>query len=94
MQAEMKLSAGHAHLSNRNWAIRPAILWGPVFGVIQAASPIALCWLPTATAYALSLSLIASISGQSVANQVAGPFMRLEGLCQNHSFMELCCLPS
>ena len=36
-------------------------MWGLVFGVIQAASPLAFWWLDTATVYALGLVLIASV---------------------------------
>jgi hypothetical protein len=36
-------------------------LWGIVFGVIQAASPLAVWWIEPATVYALSLVLIASV---------------------------------
>ena len=36
-------------------------MWGIAFGVIQAASPLALWWLDAATVYAISLVLIASI---------------------------------
>jgi hypothetical protein len=37
------------------------VLWGLVFGGLQAASPLAFWWLDTATVYALGLVLIASI---------------------------------
>ncbi len=36
-------------------------MWGVVFGVIQAASPLAFWWLDAATVYALGLVLIASV---------------------------------
>ena len=36
-------------------------MWAVVFGGIQAASPLAFWWLDTATVYALSLVLIASV---------------------------------
>ena len=36
-------------------------MWGFAFGVIQAASPLALWWLDAATVYAISLVLIASV---------------------------------
>ena len=36
-------------------------MWGVVFGVIQAASPLAFSWLDTATVYALGLTLIAAV---------------------------------
>ena len=40
---------------------RGPILWGLVFGAVQAASPIGLWWLDPATVYALELSLIAAV---------------------------------
>jgi hypothetical protein len=42
-------------------SLRAPILWGFAFGVIQAASPLALWWLDAATVYALSIVLIASV---------------------------------
>jgi hypothetical protein len=41
--------------------VRAPAVWGLVFGVIQAASPLAFWWLDPATVYALGLALIASI---------------------------------
>jgi hypothetical protein len=40
---------------------RPAVIWGAVWGCIQAASPLAFWWLDASTVYALGLALIASI---------------------------------
>jgi hypothetical protein len=40
---------------------RPAVLWGVVVGVIQAATPLGFWWLPSATIYALGLAAIAAI---------------------------------
>ncbi|MEP7369995.1 MAG: hypothetical protein ABI662_10085 [Dermatophilaceae bacterium] len=40
---------------------RAPVIWGVVWGVIQAASPLGFWWLDAATVYALSLALIASI---------------------------------
>ena len=37
------------------------VVWGVVFGAIQAASPLAFFWLDTATVYAVGLVLIASV---------------------------------
>ena len=37
------------------------MLWGVVFGVIQAAAPLGFWWLAPATVYALSLVLIAAV---------------------------------
>ena len=42
-------------------ALRAPVIWGLVFGVLQAASPLAFWWLDTATVYAIGLALIASI---------------------------------
>src|SRR3954452_6119261 len=41
--------------------MRAPLLWGVVWGGIQAASPLAFWWLDPATVYALGLALIASI---------------------------------
>jgi hypothetical protein len=41
--------------------LRAPILWGVVFGVIQAASPLGFWWPDPATVYALSLILIAAV---------------------------------
>ena len=37
------------------------VFWGVVVGVAQAATPLALWWLDTATVYALGLAVIASV---------------------------------
>jgi hypothetical protein len=37
------------------------VLWGIVWGVIQAAAPLGFWWLDPATVYALSLALIAAV---------------------------------
>jgi hypothetical protein len=42
-------------------ALRAAVLWGLVFGVIQAASPLGFWWLDPATVYALSVALIPAV---------------------------------
>jgi hypothetical protein len=44
----------------RTW-LRGPILWGLIFGGLQAASPLVFRWLEPATVHALSLGLIASI---------------------------------
>jgi hypothetical protein len=41
--------------------LRTPVAWGAAWGVLQAASPLALFWLPSATVYALGLALIAAI---------------------------------
>jgi hypothetical protein len=42
-------------------SLRAPVLWGVVFGGIQAAAPLGFWWLDPATVYALSLSLIAAV---------------------------------
>jgi hypothetical protein len=42
-------------------SLRAPVLWGVVWGVIQAAAPLGLRWLDPATVYALSLALIAGV---------------------------------
>jgi hypothetical protein len=42
-------------------SLRAAVLWGIVFGAIQAAAPLGFWWLDAATVYALSLTLIAAV---------------------------------
>src|SRR5437588_11256413 len=41
--------------------LRAPIVWGLVFGAIQAASPLSFWWLDPSTVYALSISLIAAV---------------------------------
>jgi hypothetical protein len=41
--------------------VRAALVWGVVFGALQAASPLMFWWLDAKTVYALGLALIASI---------------------------------
>jgi hypothetical protein len=41
--------------------LRTPLAWGLVWGVLQAASPLAFWWLDTATVYAIGLALIASV---------------------------------
>jgi hypothetical protein len=41
--------------------LRKPVLWGLVFGAIQAASPLGFWWLPPATVQALLLCLIAGV---------------------------------
>jgi hypothetical protein len=45
----------------RTQLLRPPVLWGVVFGAIQAASPLGFWWLDPATVYALLLTLIAAV---------------------------------
>jgi hypothetical protein len=42
-------------------SLRAPVLWGVVWGVIQAAVPLGLWWLDPATVYALSIALIAAV---------------------------------
>src|SRR4051794_25208558 len=42
-------------------AIRPAVVWGVVVGLVQAATPLVFWWLDSATVYALGLVGIAFI---------------------------------
>ena len=42
-------------------SLRGPVLWGVVFGVIQAAAPLGFWWLDPATVYGLSLTLIAAV---------------------------------
>ncbi|MFD1507497.1 hypothetical protein FE374_13115 [Georgenia yuyongxinii] len=49
--------------------LRAPVAWGVVWGVLQAASPLAFFWLDDATVYALGLVLIAAVYiGFSVAD--------------------------
>jgi hypothetical protein len=42
-------------------SLRAPVLWGVVWGAIQAAAPLGFWWLDPATVYALSLALIAAV---------------------------------
>jgi hypothetical protein len=42
-------------------SLRAPVLWGVVWGVLQAAVPLGFWWLDPATVYALSIALIAAI---------------------------------
>jgi hypothetical protein len=42
-------------------SLRAPVLWGVVWGVIQAAAPLGFWWLDPATVYAMSLALIAAV---------------------------------
>jgi hypothetical protein len=50
-----------ADTSSGHRSLRTPVIWGLVFGAIQAASPLAFWWLPPATVQALLLSLIAAV---------------------------------
>src|SRR2546430_761223 len=50
-------------------SVRVPVMWGLAFGVIQAASPLALRWLDQATVQALLLAMIAAVHiGVAVAD--------------------------
>ena len=42
-------------------ALRAPVIWGLIFGVAQAATPLAFWWLDTSTVYALGLAVIAAV---------------------------------
>jgi hypothetical protein len=42
-------------------SMRAPVIWGAVWGALQAASPIGFWWLPRATVYGLGLTLIAAV---------------------------------
>jgi hypothetical protein len=42
-------------------SLRAPVLWGVVWGVIQAAAPLGFWWLDPATVYGLSVALIAAV---------------------------------
>jgi hypothetical protein len=42
-------------------SMRTPVAWGVVFGVLQAASPLAFPWVDTVSVYALGLPLIAAV---------------------------------
>jgi hypothetical protein len=50
-----------ADMSPVRRSLRTPVIWGLVFGAIQAASPLGFWWLPAATVQALLLSLIAAV---------------------------------
>src|SRR3954471_11267062 len=56
-------------LTARLHDMRAPLLWGVVWGVIQAASPLGFWWLDPANVYALGLALIPSVyDGFAVAD--------------------------
>ncbi len=52
---------GAVETPGRARQIRAPVVWGFVWGVIQAASPLAFWWLDPSTVYALGLVLIAAV---------------------------------
>ena len=61
MHADIRRDVGDSHVSTGRHTIRAAVLWGLLFGGIQAAAPLVVWWLAPGTVYALSLILIASV---------------------------------
>jgi hypothetical protein len=61
MDAPVEPQAGGTFTTARTQLLRAPVLWGVVFGGIQAASPLGFWWLDPATVYALSLTLIAAV---------------------------------
>ena len=49
------------HRPSGNRSMLVPVLWGLVFGLMQAVSPLAVRWLDAATVYALELVLIAAV---------------------------------
>ena len=45
----------------RSTPLRVPLIWGVVFGLLQAAAPLGLWWIRPATVYAISLVLIAAV---------------------------------
>ena len=54
------MTRAHTHSPSGRSILVP-VLWGLVFGVMQAGSPLAVRWLDAATVYALELALIAAV---------------------------------
>lgn len=61
--------------------LRTPLFWGLVFGVLQAASPLAFWWLDPATVYSLGLVLIASVYiGFAIADGRSHVFLTETGI--------------
>jgi hypothetical protein len=52
---------GSARVPSPQTSARAPMRWGVVFGLLQAATPLAFWWLDSATVYALGLVLVASV---------------------------------
>ena len=61
MHTEVRHDGAGSQGTTGQHTIRAAVLWGLLFGGIQAASPLLLWWLAPATVYAISLIVIAPI---------------------------------
>lgn len=59
--AAYPMTGVHTHGSLRDRSLLVPVLWGLVFGVAQAGSPIVVRWLDSATVYALELAAIAAV---------------------------------
>jgi hypothetical protein len=57
----MRPDIAHPRMATKRQVIRSPVIWGVVWGVVQAVSPFVVWWLEPATVYALSLILIASV---------------------------------
>ena len=61
MTGDLLTGAGMASSGSPHRPLRAPLIWGVVFGVVQAASPLAFPWLEPATVYALGLTLVAAV---------------------------------
>ena len=61
MHTDIRQDEAGSHGTTGQHTFQAAILWGLIFGCIQAASPLLLWWLAPATVYAISLIVIAPI---------------------------------
>ena len=69
MHADRRQVVGDSRIPTGRQAIRAAVLWGLLFGGMQAAAPLLVWWLAPGTVYAISLILIAPVSiGFAVAD--------------------------
>ena len=69
MHTDIRHDGAPSHGTTGQHTIGAAILWGLLFGGMQAASPLLIWWLAPGTVYAISLILIAPISiGFAVAD--------------------------
>jgi hypothetical protein len=59
--SERALDRQHSRAAAGARGLRTPMIWGVVWGCLQAASPLAFPWLGAATVYALGLGLIAAI---------------------------------
>jgi hypothetical protein len=61
MHADIRHHGAGSHGTTGQHTIQAAVLWGVLFGGLQAASPLLIWWLAPGTVYAISLVLIASV---------------------------------